>query len=123
MEARAEMTWSVVVGGRFARLEFENVMRPAEGESRVFSAQGFYPMAAEPPAAGRWFDSRGYQLPLAIERSEDALVVDWGSAETESGRTTYTLVSPTELEVVDEVLREGALQEFGRVRYHRSNDS
>ena len=120
MEAEATMTWSSVLGGRFARLEFENVMTPPEGEPRAFAGHGYYPIVTSGQAAGRWFDSRGYELPLAIRGEGESLVVDWGSAATESGRTTYTLLEDGALEVVDEVRRDGELAEFGRVLYRRA---
>ena len=120
-ESRATLVFDRVLAERFVRLRFRNEI--GEGETGgVFEGHAYYRVDEDGGTLdGRWFDSRGLAFPVRGTVEGDALVVDWGSDETERGRTTYTLLGPGELEVVDEVVSaERGLTEFGRMRYRRA---
>jgi hypothetical protein len=106
------MTWAPALGGQFVRLQFSN---------RLISAEAFYRITESGSYEGVWLDSRGQMLPLTAEATESVLETQWGSADTESGRTTYRLVGPTEVEVADVVLHNGEWVPFGNARYHRAD--
>lgn len=117
----AELVFERVLSDRFLRLELRNTMTSAEGAETLFAGDAYYALeggGSDGLLRGRWFDSRGIALPIRARIEGDALISDWGSEETERGRTTYRLEGAT-LVVVDEVLADGELREFGRVTYER----
>ncbi len=85
--------------------------------TRVLSAVAVYRTAGESGEAV-WLDSRGVRIEIRWEASDSVLVSQW-TAPTESGRTTYRLVSAEEIVVVDDVLSGGAWRTFGTARYRR----
>lgn len=118
--AEFRMRWTLVLDGRFARLEFENAF-PAEDSgppSRLIAAIAFYPLEGSAPRSGWWFDSRGQTVSLAITPRDSALHVEWEGAD-ERGRTVYR-VGRDGVVVVDSVFAESGFREFGRATYARS---
>lgn len=100
-----------------ARLDIRST---AEGFDLHYRAGAFEGRAAyRPLGADRWqadwSDNRGVAFPIAATAAGQMLTSNWGSAETERGRTTYRLREDGRLEVVDFVLpREGSPREFAR---------
>lgn len=93
-----------VLGGRF--LEFSYRAGPFEGRA-------FYRPAPDGTWQAQWFDNRGITFPIAARATPRALTADWGSAETESGRTVYRLAEDGRLHVTDSVRRpDGSYREF-----------
>lgn len=80
------------LGGRFLELSYR-----AGG----FEGRAFYRPAADGRWQATWFDNRGVTFPIAAVVSEQVLTSDWGSAETERGRTIYRLLADGRLEVTD----------------------
>lgn len=66
-----------------------------------FEGRAFY----RPVEGGRWqatwFDNRGITFPIVAMLSDQTLTSDWGSADTERGRTIYRLLPDGRLEVTD----------------------
>lgn len=115
--ARAELDWTPVLGGRFARLTWVSLIGTAPKVQR-FEGHAYY----QPATVGRamWFDSSGMVRPIMAAIDGAALVAKWGTPETEQGETTYRRVSADELEVVDRVLgKTGEWREFGRSTLRR----
>jgi hypothetical protein len=50
--------------------------------------------------------------------TDSVLVSEWTAPE-EAGRTTYRVLGPDALEVIDEVASDGGLRIFGRATYAR----
>lgn len=120
MAADMQMRWEPVLDGQFHRLSMENRMTGPDGKAWHFKATGYYRVGDDGAIAGTWFDSRGVSLPLTGRVEGDALVVDWGTAEIERGRSTYRLAGDS-LEVTDEVYgKDGHLAVFGRTRLTRN---
>lgn len=116
--AEFRMRWTLVLDGRFARLEFENAFLPDSGPATsVISAIAFYPVTGPAPRYGWWFDSRGAALSLAITPADSALYVNWEGAG-ERGRSVYR-VEKNGAVVVDSVFADEGLREFGRATYTR----
>jgi hypothetical protein len=66
---------------------------------------------------GRWFDSEGARHVLDAALGPDALIAKWGDGTTPRGRSTYRLLQPHVMEVIDEIRgKDGTWQEFGRFR-------
>jgi hypothetical protein len=119
MAADMRMHWEPVLDGQFHRLSMQNRMTGTDGRDWNFEATGYYRLGEDGAIAGTWFDSRGITLPLAGRVEDDALIIDWGTAEIERGRSTYRLAGDA-LEVTDEVYgKDGNLAVFGRTRLTR----
>ena len=89
-EARLEIR--PVLGGRFLELSYR-----ASG----FEGRAFYRPLGQNRWAATWFDNRGISFPIAGTLAERTLTTEWGSAETERGRTIYRLLPDGRLEVTD----------------------
>lgn len=89
------------LGGRFVELSYR-----AGG----FEGRAFYSPAGEGRWRAAWFDNRGVTFPIAAAVADRTLTADWGSAETERGRTVYRLLPDGRLEVSD----TAAGREFAR---------
>ncbi|MGQ0588701.1 MAG: hypothetical protein ACT4N8_04100 [Sphingosinicella sp.] len=101
-EARLEAR--PALGGRFVELSYR-----AGG----FEGRAFYRPAEDGSWRATWFDNRGMSFPIAAELAGRTLTADWGSAETERGRTIYRLTEDGRLHVSDSVLRpDGSHREF-----------
>ena len=71
-----------------------------------------------------WSDNRGVSFPIAAVADGQMLTSDWGSAETERGRTVYRLLEDGSLELVDTVATPGGGSgEFARHRLVRANSA
>jgi hypothetical protein len=113
MPAPIRLRFRDAIGGRGRHLVFENRMRGKDSKELVFSAEALYRCDAKGACYGHWYDSRGMVLPLRATAEADRLVVEWGDAATERGRTTYAIDGET-LRITDEVLgKDGAWKTFG----------
>lgn len=122
MAAQLTLHFQPALDGQAHRLSFRNRMRAADGKEWPFAAEAFYLCGRETTCRGHWYDTRGTTLPVSTAEQADALVVDWGDASTERGRTTYR-VQDGELHITDEVRgRDGAWKVFGRSRLARASD-
>lgn len=119
MAAEVTLRFRPALEGRGHHLDFRNRMRAADGTPRPFAAEAFYLCDGRPACTGHWYDTRGVILPLTATAQDDRLVVEWGDASSERGRTTYRL-RPDGLEITDEVLgKEGKWRVFGRTKATR----
>lgn len=102
----SEATLSVrpVLGDRFIEFSY----RAGQFEGRAFYAPT--------PGGGwraQWFDNRGVTFPIEAREIERALTSEWGSAETERGRTVYRLADDGRLHLTDSVRRpDGSWRDF-----------
>jgi len=121
MVSKQRLHWEPVLDGRFTRLTLDNRMTTPDGKEWHFQAQAFYRVLPDGTIAGTWFDSRGYTFPLkGIADEAGTLTIDWGSDETERGRSSYR-IADGKLEVTDEVQeKDGTLRAFGRSTLERS---
>lgn len=115
MPARLQLRWELVLGDKFLRLSLKNTMRRANGETQVFEGHAYYQMVSENQYEAKWFDSRGVAFPIKAEAVGEALNASWGTPEQEQGRSTYRLLEPGKMEVVDAVRqKDGTWMEFGK---------
>jgi hypothetical protein len=103
MTAAVALVFRPTLGGQGHHLSFENHMRGEDGQEWLFRAEALYLCAADGSCRGHWYDSRGTVLPLRTVSESDRVVVEWGDAATERGRTTYRLLPDGGLEITDEV--------------------
>jgi hypothetical protein len=122
MAAQIELQFRPALDGRGHHLSFSSRMRAKDGKQWPFAAEAFYLCDARPVCRGNWYDTRGLILPLTAASHADRLLVEWGDARTERGRTTYRL-NAQRLEITDEVLgKDGEWKVFGRTTASRQED-
>jgi hypothetical protein len=93
-----------VLGGRFVELSYR-----AGG----FEGRAFYRPSGEGRWQATWFDNRGATFAIEAALAGRTLTADWGSAETEQGRTIYRRAEDGRLHVSDSVLsRDGSQRPF-----------
>jgi hypothetical protein len=115
MASTQQARWEPALDAAFFRFVFDNRMIASDGRESRFRAEAFYRVGGDGAVTGTWLDSRGMTLPLTgMLDDSGALTIDWGSAETERGRSTYRLLDGS-LEVTDEVMNpDGGWRVFGR---------
>lgn len=112
--AQIEMEWSWELSGQFLKLTFTNVMGSAP-KTNTFAGHAYYRALGDGRYRGMWFDNSGMFRPLDARRDGDALVSQWGTADTEQGETTYRLLPGGTMEVIDRVKsKDGTWRTFGQ---------
>ncbi|MGQ0430604.1 MAG: hypothetical protein ACT4UQ_11790 [Gammaproteobacteria bacterium] len=120
MASIQQARWEPALDAAFFRFAFDNRMSAADGRQSRFQAEAFYRVGKDGAVTGTWLDSRGITLPIAGGLDEaGALVMRWGTVETEQGRSSYKLEADA-LDITDEVITpEGTWRVFGRTRLTR----
>lgn len=112
--AAVDMEWAWELGGQFLKLTFTNAMGTPP-KVNTFAGHAYYRAVGEGRYRGMWFDNSGMFRPLDARREGDALVSQWGTADTEQGETTYRLMPDGKMEVVDRVKgKDGTWRTFGQ---------
>jgi hypothetical protein len=108
-----------VLGGRFVRLSLSNQIGPPQTR-QSFEGLALYWPAADGQLRGSWFDSQGTVYALDVQIFAATLVAIWRDSEKPRGRSSYRLVQPDELEVIDSVRApDGSWREFARYQLKR----
>ena len=119
--ARLNLKWERALGGRFVRLTLLNEIGAEPASQRFEGLALYWPGASAGRLNGRWFDSQGATHLLDAVLEPGALIAEWGDGTTPRGRSTYRLLSPNAMEVIDEIRRkDGTWREFGRFRLERA---
>lgn len=92
-----------VLNGRFIEFSYR---------AGRFEGRAFYGPTPGGGWRAQWFDNRGVTFPIVAHEIERSLTSDWGSAETEEGRTVYRLARDGRLHIADSVRRDGTWREF-----------
>lgn len=115
MRSRVEMKWESVLDKKFVRLQYKTEMRSANGETQIFEGYAFYKFLGDGKYRAVWFDSSGDLHPVSAVFDKSTLTSDWGTPETELGRTLYRLTAPSTIEVIDYIRqKDGTWKEFSR---------
>lgn len=115
-EATFDMRWERELGGQFLKLTFQNRRTPKDKSPIIFNATAMY-STGEEEWTGTWFDVRGISFPLKGQVDGGTLTVDWGSPDTEQGRTVYALQDDESMVVTDYILQQGSYTKFGTANY------
>lgn len=114
MAAKVELVFAPALQGKAHRLGFVNRMQAVDGKTWHFEAEAIYLCAGDGGCRGHWYDSRGAILPLQARLDAGSLLVEWGDAATERGRTRYAPQPDGSLAITDEVAdASGAWKVFG----------
>lgn len=116
--ATFSMEWEQVLSEQFYRLNFTNAL---DNGAFSMNAHGYYKME-EDSITGQWFDTRGVSFPITGVIEDQKMIIHWGTADFEQGRTEYALLAPGKMEVTDFVLRNGEYARFGKATYQRKQD-
>ncbi len=115
MSTRPVMIWEPALGGKFMKLTYRNEMMSAKGDVRVFEGHAYYKALGGGKYRATWFDSQGAVHPIEATFDGITLTSNWGTKETEIGKTMYRLVNANTIELVDYVqTKEGTWKEFSR---------
>lgn len=118
-EAEFDMKWTWELNSKFLKLEFQNKRTSASGQELVLKSHAYYQPQNDSLFEGTWFDSRGITFPVRGILKDSTFTVNWGTPETEQGKTIYTLASDTEIAVTDYFLRETTYVKFGEAVYQK----
>ena len=117
--SRPEMKWESALNGQFIKLSYRTVIKTSKGDE-VFEGHAYYKSLGAGKYRGNWFDSQGSSHPINAVFEENALVANWGTQQTELGKTVYRLTSPSEMELIDSIQKkDGSWQEFSRAKLKR----
>ncbi len=121
MDSALTMKWEFFLGEKFYRLTFKNTMKSGKGDI-IFEGLAVYQLPETASETdGIWYDSFGFMRPIKAVLEKDALTANWGTLQTEEGKTVYRLLENDKMEVVDSVkTKDGAWREFGRSNYVRA---
>lgn len=87
-----------------------------------YSAEAMYRIDAKRRVTGTWTDSYGASRPVAGVVDAGKWAVHWGAADSEIGRSTYTLEAADRLVVNDSVLQDdGSWRLFASLAYRRKS--
>lgn len=115
-DASFTMKWESVLNEQFFRLNFKNRLNSGAFQMHAY---GYYKLKADSSITGHWFDSRGVSFSLVGHITENSLTINWGTPETEQGRTEYILTSLNGIKVSDFILRNNEYSLFGEATYQQ----
>lgn len=118
-QANFYMKWSWELDVKFLKLEFQNKRTSDSGEELILKSHAYYQPQNDTLFEGTWFDSRGVTFPVRGILEDSIFTVDWGSPETEQGKTVYTLTANGSVQVTDYFLREENYVKFGEAAYKK----
>jgi hypothetical protein len=110
--SQATLSLRPVLGGRFLELNYR---------AGTFEGRAMYQFVDGGMWRAQWFDNRGMTFPVQGFQIERSLRAEWGSAETEQGRTVYLLGQDGRLRVTDSVRRDGTWRDFASHVYQKAD--
>ncbi len=115
--SKPEMKWERVLSGKFLKLTYRTELRSAKGEPQLFEGHAYCKSLGNGKYHGTWYDSQGSVHPIEATFEGSALTSNWGTAQTELGKTVYRLLAAERMELVDYVQKkDGTWQEFARAK-------
>lgn len=114
MPAETTLGFQSTLAGKFIRLNYKIEMTLPSGELSLFEGEALYPAKSDTLIKAFWVDNTGNMHPIRAEISHGRLLADWGTPETEVGRTEYKILEDGNLSVTDWVLREGQYEIFNQ---------
>jgi hypothetical protein len=121
VDADLSLRFERVLGGRFVRLSLSNQIGPP-ATRQLFEGMALYWSAADGQLRGSWFDSQGTVYALDVQLFGPTLVAIWRDDRQPRGRSSYQLIQPDQLEVLDSVRApDGSWREFARYRLKRAS--
>jgi len=122
----SDMYWvNAKLGGKFFRLEYQINRTTPDGTKPIFSGIAYYQKPASPVTANDkikafWADTNGNLHPISAMVEDNALISNWGTPDTEQGRTRYQLMELGTVEVTDWVKTPDGWRRFNHTVFNRS---
>lgn len=120
VDAELTLRFEPALGGRFIRLTLSSQIGPPTTREEFQGLALYWPEAAG-QLRGSWFDSHGTVYALEAKVFGDTLLAIWHEEQQPRGRSSYRLVQPAVLEVIDSVhAPDGSWREFARYQLKRT---
>ncbi|WP_299670986.1 hypothetical protein [uncultured Polaribacter sp.] len=116
--ATFKMNWQKVLDNNFYKLEFKN-QRAVKDKKITLKATAYYKVLSDSTFVGTWFDSRGITFPLKGKLSKNQLMVDWGTPETEVGKSLYLILESGQIKVTDFIRQKDKEFKFAEAFYNK----
>ncbi|HEY7378483.1 MAG TPA: hypothetical protein VH542_07365 [Steroidobacteraceae bacterium] len=117
--ANLTLRFERALGGRFVKVSLSNQIGPPETREQFEGLALYWPSGAG-QIRGSWFDSQGTVYALDVQVFGETLLAIWHD-EQPRGRSSYRLVQPGVLEVIDSVRApDGSWREFARYQLKRT---
>lgn len=122
----SDMRWiDAELGGKFLRLEYQINRTTPDGPKSIFSGIAYYQKPASPLTASDkinafWADTNGNLHPISAMVEDNALSSNWGTPDTEQGRTRYQLTVRGTVEVTDWVKTPDGWRQFNHTVFTRA---
>ena len=118
--ANLTLRFERALGGRFVKVSLSNQIGPPETREQ-FEGLALYWPAGAGQIRGSWFDSQGTVYALDVQVFGETLLAIWHD-EQPRGRSSYRLVQPGVLEVIDSMRApDGSWREFARYQLKRAS--
>ena len=119
VSANLTLRFERALGERFVKVSLSNQIGPPETREQ-FEGLALYWPAGAGQIRGSWFDSQGTVYALDVQVFGETLLAIWHD-EQPRGRSSYRLVQPGVLEVIDSVRApDGSWREFARYQLKRT---
>lgn len=119
--AQSRMTWSSVMEGCFHQLDYVIETNPGTEEAWTFRGRGTH-YIVEGDVEGHWIDNNGDLHDLRGSATDTELLVYWGEATDQLGRSRYALTEDGAIQVTDWILNDTGWQQFNDNRFERITD-
>jgi hypothetical protein len=119
VDADLTLRFEHILGGRFVRLTLSNQIGPPATREEFEGLALYWPEGGQ--LRGSWFDSHGAVFALEAKVFGDTLLAIWHNEQEPRGRSSYRLVPPAMMEVIDSVrASDGSWREFARYQLKRA---
>lgn len=119
--AQSTMQWGPVMDGCFWQLSYVIETNPDTDSANTFNGRGIH-RHMEGSVSGQWIDNWGAMHDLRGSVSDTELIVFWGEATDQLGRSRYELTEDGAIQVTDWILTDEGWQQFNDNRFERVAD-
>jgi hypothetical protein len=122
----SDMRWiDAELGGKFLRLEYRINRTTPDGPKPIFSGIAYYqkplsPLKTNDKVQAFWADTNGNLHPILAVIEDNVLISNWGTPDTEQGRTRYQLSEQGTVEVTDWVKTADGWRQFNHTVFTRA---
>ncbi|WP_421785242.1 hypothetical protein [Hyphobacterium sp.] len=116
--AQSRMKWTSIMDGCFHQLDYRIETNPGSEESWTFLGRGTH-YFVDGDIEGHWIDNNGDLHDLRGSASDTELLVYWGEATGQLGRSRYALTEDGAIQVTDWVLTDEGWRQFNNNRFER----
>lgn len=122
----SKMQWAnSELSGKFLKLDYQINRTTPNGPQGIFSGIAYYQKPSSPVPANHeirafWADTNGSLHPVLATIDGQALIAEWGTPDTEQGRTRYQMTERDTIQVTDWVKTPDGWRQFNHAVFHRT---